>query len=71
MDEVKAAFMSFDTNNDGLISSQEYIDGCRNTGNKTSVETLQKAFDLFDLNHDRFMDIKEFYCAMNYLSATE
>jgi hypothetical protein len=49
----------------------EYIQGCIQTGSKSSEEVLTKAFQLFDVNHDEFMDQKEFYCAMNYLSATE
>jgi Ca2+-binding EF-hand superfamily protein len=52
------------------FEKKEYIDGCHASGNKASDEALTKAFQLFDVNNDKFMDKKEFYCAMNFLAAT-
>ena len=48
----------------------EYMDGCARNGNRSSETVLTKAFRLFDVDHDGFIDREEFSWAISYVAAT-
>lgn len=54
-------FVSFDI---------EYIAGNHENGNHATDATLTKAFRLFDVDHDGFIDMEEFQWAISYMAAT-
>ncbi len=70
-EEILNAFKCFDTNGDGLINLEEYIQGCRNNGNTATEESLKEMFELFDVDHDGHIDAKEFYFASNFLGISK
>lgn len=53
-----------------LFLDIEYIAGNHENGNHATDATLTKAFRLFDVDHDGFIDREEFQWAISYMAAT-
>lgn len=68
MDVNKFRVMDFfkkkDTDHDGKVSRQEFIDGVLESNFPTSRLEMEKVADQFDLNGDGFIDYKEFEAAL-------
>ncbi|PAA57559.1 hypothetical protein BOX15_Mlig009556g1 [Macrostomum lignano] len=68
MDVNKFRVMDFfkkkDTDHDGKVSRQEFIDGVLESNFPTSRLEMEKVADQFDLNGDGFIDYKEFESAL-------
>jgi Ca2+-binding EF-hand superfamily protein len=59
-DRVRSAFESFDTDGNGLIDFDEFLDMIERLYPGTSATYLEAGFVLMDTNQDGYIDLQEF-----------
>lgn len=53
-------FAFYDTNNDNLIGFEEFLKGLASLNNKSNDERLRRVFHGYDIDHDGFVERKDF-----------
>ena len=70
-EEAKKAFAEYDTDNDGLLTVQEYIINCRCNGSLVKDDDLVKMFKIFDENKDNKISLEEYCNSVHFLNITK
>ncbi|XP_063954890.1 calmodulin-A-like [Lytechinus pictus] len=71
MEEFREAFNSFDRNNDGVISVDEFGDVIRSLGHKHSKKDIEEAIQRFDENKNGTIEFDEFIKMVGLLPTSD
>jgi len=69
--ELKKAFLEADKNKNGVISLEEYKAILKKKAIYTNDRQVEKIFSLADKNHDKQLDMEEFFSEMDIINKNE